>query len=311
MRAALGLCFGLLLGQSVWAQDRMTDADCVAGLGLIEMVFEDISLPDQTVSDDGWCESTDISVQAGPAHLLQMTELRWRASDMARVAEQGLPPRALELNASGLRLAAASGDPVFDYLIALQSARRSHDLRLRARWDGVQNALVLEELFVDFPGANSVALSGRFDGVSLASQEEMQDSLPTAMLSNLELVVETNGLFEGYVALPLGMALLDSETEPEAQVQSRIGQAVNVIEGLGDAVMAPRSKDALVAFLTDLPMPSGVLRLQLDAAPGLTVAELAALMDIAGDETAPQFEQLLERLTLRANWTRLATGQPE
>ena len=142
---------------------------------------------------------------------LSLDMLRWRASDMVRVVDQGLPPRSLEVVGVGFAAVGQSGDPVLDYLLKLQSSVAESGFGLSVRWDGVQNAVFVDEAYVDFFAGNRIEATARIDGVNLTDQTTMQTNIGSMGLKDLVVTTQFSGWFETFVAVPMGSALLDSD----------------------------------------------------------------------------------------------------
>ena len=305
-RGLIGVALALALGVGgAQAQDRMTQPLCDAGPGAVfGLVGQDVPeiIGQPRVDEAGWCVLEAVQVFEGSFNAV-IDRLRWRGADMARLVDAGLPPRSLDLEMVGLRQQPkVDYDPLYSYLIGVQLHRNAIDATLTVRWDGVQKALILDRLAIDFPGENRVEASARLDGIDLTDTGTMQMSIGTVALSDLDLLVESNGLFEDFLLFPLGFTLLEhGDTPPEVQVRWWIGQAQRLVAGLSDELLPPRSKAALSALLDEMPMPSGIPRLTLDTAEPLGVMRVLLA---AGDEPDPAvlIDTVLAGATLIADW---------
>lgn len=298
--SALMVCAG-----QVAAQERMEIATCQQGwAAVVPMVMPDAPLPEISVTADGWCLIDDLGVPMDEQSLLKVQSLRWRASDMARVIEQGLPPRSLEVVGDGFSVAAQTGDPVFDYFFGLQSSATESGFGLSVRWDGVQNTVFVDEAYVDFFPDNRIEATARIDGVNLTDQIAMQTSVGTMGLKDLIVTTKFAGWFETYVAMSLGPMLLSNDgITPEVQVRALQEQAIDVIGNLPDRIVPSASREALGAFIEDLPAPRGTARLQLSANPPLGASRMAPFAVLGREPTIAEIIDLgLEGVALLFTW---------
>ena len=299
--AALLFCAG-----QVSAQERMERETCQQGwAAVVPMITPDAQLPRMSVTDDGWCQIDDLTLPMDQSSAFSVETLRWRASDMARVAELGLPPRSLEIAGIGFAVVAQTGDPVFDYLLELQSSAADSGFGLSVRWDGVQNAVFVDEAYVDFFTGNRIEATARVEGVNLTDQTAMQTSIGSMGLKDLVVTTQLAGWFEAYVALSLGTLLLDNDgIAPEAQVQKLQEQALEVVGNIPDSIVPSTSREALSAFIQDLPTPRGTARLQLSANPPLGAARMTPFALMARSPTIEEIVELgLEGVALLFTWT--------
>lgn len=154
-----------------------------------------------------------------------------------------------------------------------------------------------------------IEANARFTGVNLTDAATIQASAMQAGLVDLDLMVVNDGLFESFFIVPLGLLVLDtnSQVPPETQVQNLISASQDFIASRPDTVIPPRSKEAVTALLSDMPTPTGTLRLDFTSSEPLGMARLMPLM-IAGDP--PQADTLFDALftgaTLNVTWDRAA-----
>lgn len=290
----------------VAAQERMEMTTCQHGWdAVVPMITPDAPMPQMSVTDDGWCEIDDLTLPMDQNSAFRVETLRWRASDMARVTELGLPPRSLEVVGVGFAMMAQTGDPVFDYLLDLQSSVAESGFGLSVRWDGVQNALFVDEAYVDFFAGNRIEATAHIEGVNLTDQTTMQTSVGSMGLKDLVVTTQLAGWFETFVALPLGRNLLDSDgVAPEVQVQALQAQAIEIVNKLPDSIVPSTSREALGAFIQDLPAPRGTARLQLSANPPLGAARMTPFALLGREPTLDEIVDLgLDGVALLFTWT--------
>ena len=278
MKTLLAAAF-ICISAPVLAQDRMERDECVQSWGA---VFSFSNFPDVQqqidVDSSGWCQIQNGVLNIDIRTRLHIETFKWRASEVERLIEEGLPPRSLEVYGEGLRVIPQSGDAVYDYLLEVQLGDARIDFGGAVRWDGVQNAVVVDEGFVVFDETNRVDVTGRIDGVDLTDQASIQSSLGTAGLENFTVKAEFDGWFEHFLAVPFGVAVLtDSVLPPEQQVGDLQGQAINLIGRIPETVFPDVTRDALSQFITALPKPRGTLQVQLNAEPAIGMERLSPL----------------------------------
>lgn len=296
----------LLAASPAFAQDRMDMETCQGGWNAVmTQLAPDLEVPVTTVSDDGWCVVLDLVVPIDRGSSAIIETVKWRAGDMDRVFEEGLPPRSFEMAAEGLSILPQTGDPIFDYLFGLQSRQSAYDFGITLRWDGVQNAILLDEAYFDFYPGNTISATGRMDGVDLTDLAAIQRSAGTAGLRDLSMVVEFDGWFESIIALPLGTSLLsDRDTAPEVQVEALRRQAVEFASQIPDGLMPEPSRDALVEFLTSLPHPRGKAQVQLSTDPVIGMTRLLPFVQVSdGASVLETIPVALDGVNLLMTWT--------
>jgi hypothetical protein len=211
----------------------------------------------------------------------------------------GLPPRTLEIEAAGIAILPQTGDAVLDYVFGVQSLGSPLGLRLSARWDGVQNSVIIDMAEVTFDAENRIAVTARIDGVNLTDRAMMQASADTAGLSELTVRSTFAGWFEEVALMPLAAGLLRADgTPPEGQVEALKLQAVALLDKMPADVLPSPSRDALAAFVQTLPTPRGSAQLQINARPAFG-AERA--LPFAAAQGLPEAEAL-EGLSVLFTW---------
>lgn len=282
-----------LLSSPATAQERMTPAQCTGSWAALEAhMGAPVGDAGVVADDEGWCLILDGTFDINDDTSFRLASLRWRASDVDRFIEYGLPPRTIEIVGKGIGVVSQSGDLVFDYLFGLQNAQPRAGFGLTVRWDGVQNAVLVDTAYVDLFAGNRIEATARLDGVNLTDRTTMQMSVGTMGLRDLSITSEFAGWFEAYIAMPLGTMLLDSDAgAPDAQVEALKAQAIEAVGQIPDTIMPQTARDALSAFVTSLPHPRGKAQLQISADPSLGAARLAQFAMLPDP---PSTEQIVE-----------------
>lgn len=296
----------LAFGSPATAQDRMTAEQCTQSWAALETLM---ATPETGVTfvpdNEGWCLLENGSINQDNQQSYRLASLRWRASGIDRLIEDGLPPRSLDVIGNGLSIVPQTNDPVFDYLLGVQSTNAAAGFGLSVRWDGVQNAVLLDEAYFDFAPGNRIEITARIDGVDLSDTAAMQSSIGSMGLRDLSLQSDFDGWFETHVALSLGSeVLLGNGIAPEAQVAALKDQAVQFFTQIPATIMPDASRDALSAFVQSLPHPRGTLRMQLSANPPLGAARMAPFALMSDAPSPQQIVDLgLNGVALLFTWT--------
>ncbi|MDA9207597.1 hypothetical protein N9O61_01790 [Octadecabacter sp.] len=300
--AALAIC----AATPVMAQDRMSLDQCVQSWGV---VFGLTGLPiaqlQVDVDSSGWCIIQEGTFAVDGGSRVRVDRLKWRASEIDRLISDGLPPRSLEIYGERLGVLPQTGDPVYDYLLGLQTRETEVGFGVSARWDGVQNAIVVDEGYVVFDETNRIDVTGRVDGLDLTDMASIQSSFGTMGLKSLELKTTFDGWFEDYLALAIGVAVLtEPNVAPEVQVAGLQQHAIGFISEAPEAVLPDVARDALSAFITDLPTPRGTLQVQLNADPVIGALRLAPLgFADAEQDRLDLLETVLDGVRLLVTWS--------
>jgi len=289
-----------------FAQDRMDLDECAQSWAAL---FSLTNLPPTTISADvdpsGWCVIENATLDANARLNLQVDSLRWRASEIERFLDDGLPPRSIEIYGEGVRTQPKTGDPVYDYLLGLQKSGQQMGFGISARWDGVQNAVYLDEGYITFDDTNKIEATGQLDGVDLTDMESFQSSIANMGLRSLQLKTTFDGWFETILALPIGVGILtDPALAPEDQVIAVKDRTIEFTSDLPDQILPDVAKEALAEFVTDLPNPRGELQVQLQADPVIG-ADQIGLFQLAKDAQtrAEMIPQVLDGLRVLVTWT--------
>lgn len=296
----------MLLAPAVVAQDRMTRTSCDASWMLL---LDAVQLNgDVTVAmgDDGWCEIVDATFDLDARTRVGVSSLRWRGGDFDRLIDDQLPPRSLEVRGTGLQIIPVTGNATFDYLLGVQMSGMSISFGFSLRWDGLQNALILNDADLTFDATNKIEVRGRVDGVDLTDLATMQTSIGRAGLRDLSVRSDFDGWFESIAVMILGDLLLrDDGPAPHAQVAALKSQAYAFIDALPQDFMPEPSRVALSAFVADLPRPRGSMQLELTAEPVLGMVRAMPLM-LSGE--TPDLDafmaQMTNGVTVLFTWSR-------
>jgi hypothetical protein len=233
-----------------------------------------------------------------------MDRLRFRGSALPWLVDGSVLPEGLEVAVEGLRLVVQIGNAQFDWLYAAQARANRIAAEASLAWDPAARVLRLEGLGIDFPGANSLDLRAAVAGVDLSSTGAMQMSATGFALTGAELRIETHGLFEGYLLMPLGAALLPYEGDMDAAAERLRAGLLALVADLPEASVPPASKAALAALVGELPNPAGVLDLSLRADPGLGPVRFGGYALTGMPATLAEAAPLFQGVVLDASWIR-------
>lgn len=258
------------------------------------------------VSQDGdWCLVQGLVLDLDGQYLpdWHLDRLRFRGSAVSWLVDGAGAPEGLEIAVEGLRLVVQTGNAQFDWLYAAQARANSIRGEASLTWDAAERVLRLEGLSVDFPGENQIDLSAVLTGVDLSSTGAMQMSVTSFAVTEADLRVTTHGLFEGYLLIPLGSALLPHEGDMAAAADGIRTDLIASVVNLPSASFSDTSKDALLALLMELPNPSGDLTLALRADPGIGPVRAAGYALNGVPQSMAEAASLFEGVTVDVGWT--------
>ena len=195
--------------------------------------------------------------------------LRWSGEGLERFEQDGLPPVSIRVALTGARVVPDLGDPVMSYIFDLQGTARTSDVFFDAAWDADANSLWIERATVVFPSGDHVRLRATVAGVDLSDQGALMASLQSFAVTSAEADVRSHGLFEQYLLMPLGLALLDRDSDPAMQVADLKTRAIAWIDALPGAVFPEKSRAELKQLVGEMPTPKGTLSIEMTADPGL------------------------------------------
>ena len=259
-----------------------------------------------TVLQDGdWCLVQGLILDLDGQYLpdWHLDRLRFRGSAVSWLVDGSGAPEGLEIAVEGVRLVVQTGNAQFDWLYAAQARANSIRGAASLTWDPAERVLRLEGLSVDFPGENQVDLSAVLTGVDLSSKGAMQMSTTSFAVTEADLKVTTHGLFEGYMLIPLGSALLPYEGDMAAAVDAIRTELIAAVVNLPSASFSDTSKDALLALGMELPNPSGDLTVALRADPGIGPVRAAGYALNGVPQSMAEAASLFEGVTVDVGWT--------
>lgn len=257
------------------------------------------------VTQDGdWClvDGPVLDLEGPYVPDWRMDRLRFRGSALGWVADGSTLPEGLEVTVEGLRLVVETGDARMDWLFAAQSGPNRIDAEAALAWDPTAKVLRLEGLSVDFPGENSVQVSGIVTGVDLSSMGAMQMSATSFALTDFEAQVTTHGLFEWYLLMGLGSAVLPSEGDIDAAAEGLRADMLTMVGDLPGTSFSDASKAALRALIGELPNPSGDLSLSLQAEPGIGPVRFGGYAITGVPQTLAEAAPLFKGVTVDVGW---------
>lgn len=252
------------------------------------------------LAEDGFCR-----IEGGSAgdkySRLTVSALSWQIDGGEELA-QGRLPDAVRIRFADVRMEPwIPNNPVMAYLVKIQT-RASDGVAGTASysWSSDTNELMVDA-DIDFPGDNRLVLHQRSRGLYLPNLLKSDMAAVTMRLYELSAEIETNGLFEAYLVMPLGMALLDERYDPEEQLERLKEQAKDMFAKLPDQVVPAASRQALAAMVTTMPNPKGTLTLDFTAENGLGMAEIVPITQAKPDDPAAALGRL-KGVALHAGW---------
>ena len=258
---------------------------------------------------EGWCRFSGLFVVTegyAPDWELDALQLKGNAPGFLVLGEGSGPDLDLALRVQGLRLVPQIGQPLFDWLYRAQARGFGISGELAADWEAAAGVLTLSRLALDFPGRNAVTATARVAGVDLSSAEAIAASGASFAVTEARLDVTSHGLFESWVLLPLGEALLQDAPDMDAEVEALRAAVLRGIAGLPEAAFPAPTRGALEQLVQDLPNPAGRLTLELAASPGIGASQAAALLAPALRPGPEGWEGLSGGMKVTATWTREA-----
>ena len=256
------------------------------------------------VQDGDWCVVKRPVLDMAGQYLpdWHMDRLKVRGSALGWIADGSTLPEGLEIAVEGLRLVVQTGNPQMDWLFAAQSRPNAIDAEMSLAWDPSDRVLRLEGLSVDFPGENLVEASATVTGVDLSSAGAMQMSATSFALTEFEARITTHGLFEWYVLMALGPVVLPSEGDMDAAFAGWQAELKAFVADLPGTSFPDDSKAAMLAFVDDLPNPSGDLTLGLRAEPGLGPVRLGGYALTGVPTSMAEAASLFQGVTVDVGW---------
>lgn len=256
------------------------------------------------VQEGDWCvvEGPVLDMAGQYVPDWHMDRLKVRGAALGWIADGSTLPEGLEIAVEGLRLVVQTGNPQMDWLFAAQSRPNAIDAEVALAWDPTAQKLRLEGLSIDFPGDNLVEASATVTGVDLSSEGAMQMSATSFALTEFDARITTHGLFEWYVLMALGPAVLPSEGDMDAAFAGWQADLTAFLADLPGTSFPDASKAAMVAFVDALPNPSGDLTLGLRAEPGLGPVRLGGYALTGVPTSTAEAAPLFQGVTVDVGW---------
>lgn len=306
MRRVFAAVLGLMLATGAQAQD----ANCRAQWSQLSALLQQTGRIDAPLpglireTADGGCRTNGLVFPASEHVTIKVDSVRWRGTDLARFTSQGLPPTSLVLWLEGVAVVPVIGDPVFNYLQGIQAQSSAIDAHVSIDWDDEARVLQLESLRIDLPQDDYIEASALIEGVDLSTKRSIQMSAGSFAISSQKLVVRSTHMFQSYLLIPLGMALLDGAENPAKRTDDLKRMARDAIDLAPSDVLSPATKSALRATVADMPAPSGVLTVQQQADPGLGPARFLRLAT-EGLSSIDDFWDVLDGVEITVTYDKL------
>ena len=116
--------------------------------------------------------------------------------------------------------------------------------------------------------------------------------------------IRSTRFFQDYLLQPLGFAVLYQSDDPEARVEQLKEIARGYLADVPADILPPSSQEALLTLLDQMPDPSGRLRIEKTADPGIGPARFATFaMRTGGITDQDQIWQALDGLVLGITYT--------
>lgn len=302
--------FAVVLGLILTTGAQAQDANCRAQWSQVSSLLQQTGRIDTPLpglireTADGGCRTNGLVFPASEHVTIKVDSVRWRGTDLARFTAQGLPPTSLDLWLEGVAVVPVIGDPVFNYLQGIQAQNSTIDARVSIEWDNEARALQLERFRIDLPQDDFIEVSALIEGVDLSTKRSIQMSAGSFAITSQTLVVRSTHMFQSYLLIPLGTALLDGAENPAKRTEDLKQMARGAIDLAPSDVLSPATKSALKAMVADMPDPSGVLTVQQKANPGLGPARFLRLA-AQGLTSIDDFWKLLDGVEISVSYDKL------
>lgn len=254
---------------------------------------------------DGWCQLGATRFMLAGKHDpdIVVSSLLWRGDGVQGLFDFSVPPRALEMQITGLRLQVkVVDDPLTSYLLAVQGEKQGIDATLALHWDAATAEVILDHADFDFPGDNALVLTARVGNVRLDTLGAAQMSATSFAVKALHAQITTNGLFETYVLLPFGFSVLSPDSDPDAQLAALKAQLTAGIADLPEPSFAGDTKAALAAVVKSLPHPAGVLTLDMVSDSGVGPAQMVVFALKGMPRSVADVSHILKAMTVTATY---------
>lgn len=207
-------------------------------------------------------------------------------------------PGLLMLRVDALRALPRSGDPVQDYLAAVQARPAFLDLHLE--WNDFTRELRIYDLMLDLSGGNVLNLRVTFANVDLSDEAAVMASLREVTMPSFEIRLRNTDFFET-VILPLILPDLTEPGTPPAESFGRFRDGLREsIAALPGPPLTPETRAPLEQIVAMLPHPTGEAWLWVaDPSGGLI---RTALGTVLFGETPDPASEYLHDTTLQTGW---------
>jgi hypothetical protein len=121
-------------------------------------------------------------------------------------------------------------------------------------------------------------------------------------LTDANLSVTSHGLFESYMLLALGAAVLPYEGDMEAAVTDLKVDAARALADLPGATFAPATKEALIQLIAAMPNPRGRLDVAFRADPGFGPARFARYAVTEDPVSVADIATVLQGVVIDVGW---------
>ena len=221
---------------------------------------------------DGGCTTNGITMSADRNLKVKADSLSWNGRDMERFVTEGLPPTAFDIQIKGITLVPTIGDPAFVYLQGIQARGRKIDVSVALNWDRETNIARVQDILISLPNDDYILIDATIEGVDLSTNASTNASLGTMGMTSANMTIRSSRIFQDYLLLPLGMALLDGHDDPDRRVTELKAEAQAALRKAPNSIVSAQSLTALSTLISELPDPSGILEIRQTATPGLGVA---------------------------------------
>ena len=304
--------FAALAALTINAPAEAQTPNCLAQWSRLQEVVQTFDLADTLPpgivrqNATGGCHIDGLTLPAGPNLNITVDSLEWQGQDMQRFVTDGLPPRSLIVQVTGVGFVPDIGDPVFTYLQGIQSRGRQIDLMLDLEWNEPARQLSLNALRINVPESDYLLLQATVENVDFSTKAAMQSSMGSFGLVQLGAEIRSKHMFQNFVLLPIGLALLQGADDPKARVAELQDIAYDHIDAAPSEILPGSAKAALKDLVSDLPDPAGILRFEQTADPGIGPARFLPLaLQRGAFESLDDIWTLLEGIRINIIYERL------
>ncbi|MGX9525941.1 hypothetical protein ACXHWJ_17115 [Alcaligenes nematophilus] len=228
--------------------------------------------------------------------LLAFDELVLRDEGLASLSERQVIPDSMDLQVSGIYVLTGRL-PGQDYVMRLQA--KPMDFTFKYKWDSALAQLNLEQVRLRSQYLREVRAQAQFGIESAAGRPLGADDLEQAELKSLNLYLDNQNLIQSMImpALVMNMSMYE---DPRPGIEKALLAARTSVQLMPDSVADRDSRDALLAFIAQLPAPQGRLSLDMTMDPPWPAARLESGLSV------DQVRKLMSGMKVQA---RFSTGQ--